>query len=148
MKRFLLLIVLVMLVFWIMARHRAAHIRPAGSAQGTVRVTCITAMRVRQRARLAAVRRHAVDEQTRQALHEARAEVRQAFDEAQDEVRQASDEVRKATRSQTTIHPMLLPPAPQPPTSAREEAEGLPVPIVPGTRVSEAQAQPPVPPRP
>ena len=78
----------------------------------------------------------------RQALAEARDEVRQAFDEARDEVHEAFDEVRVALVSDDDP-PHALPPVPPYPPSASEEAEGLPVPIVPGTRVTEAEAKPP-----
>jgi len=147
MKRFLLLIVLVMLVFWFMARHRAAHIQPTGHARywnGPHYAHRDIAKR-RPFATARQQTRQALDE-ARQALDEARDEVTQAFDEARDEVRQAVDEVRGPLVSNDDPPHALPPPPPLP--SEREEAEGLPVPIVPGTRVSEAQAQPPVPPRP
>jgi len=148
MKRFLLLIVLVMLVFWIMARHRAEHIRPAGPARhaDSPRYARHGDPTRRLPATVRQQRRQALHE-ARQALDEARDEVRQAFDEARDEVHQAFDEVR-GTLVSNDDPPHFAPPAPPPPPSAREDAEGLPVPIVPGTRVAEAQAQPPAPPRP
>ena len=83
-------------------------------------------------------------DEVREALAEARDEVRQAFDEARDEVHQAFDEVRVALVSDDD-RSRALPPVPPSPPSASEEAEGLPVPIVPGTRVTEAEARPPVP---
>ncbi|MFI5460100.1 MAG: hypothetical protein ACHRXM_32175 [Isosphaerales bacterium] len=148
MKRFLLLLVLVMLVFWIMARHRAVHIRPAGPARhgDSPRYARHGDAKWRLPATVRQQRRQALDE-ARQALDQARDEVRHAFDEARDEVHQAFDEVRGSLASNDDP-PHSPPPAPPPPPSAREEAEGLPVPIVPGTRVSEAQAQPPAQPRP
>jgi hypothetical protein len=55
---------------------------------------------------------------------EAKVEVRQALDEAAHDVREALDEATQETR---------------------EAVDGIPVPIVPGTRVTEAVAQPPAP---
>jgi len=151
MKRFLLLIVLVMLVFWFMARHRGAQIRSAGPAwhgngpqfarhdHGTRRPFPTARQQTW----------HAFDEaldEVHQTLDEARDEVRQVFDEAQDDVRQTVDEVRGTLVS--SDDPPHLPPLRPPLPSEREEAEGLPVPIAPGTRVSAAQAQPPAQPPP
>jgi hypothetical protein len=76
--------------------------------------------------------------EVRRAIHRARNEVRQAVEELHGEIRQAfngdadDDDDETWSRSQ-----------PQPPL---EEADGLPVRIVPGTRVTVAQAKPPVPP--
>ena len=93
---------------------------------------------------------------TQRALAEASAEVRQALDEAGEEVRQALDEAaarfirrlmkfgsrfsfrRRPITCVTTRSARLS-------AQAKEEAEGLPVPIVPGTRVTEARATPPTP---
>ena len=55
---------------------------------------------------------------------QARVEVRQALDEAAHDVREALDEAAQ---------------------EIREAVDGIPVPIVPGTRVTEAVAQPPAP---
>ena len=38
MKRLILLIVVVMLAYWVLARHRVAHMRPAPRGTGTVRI--------------------------------------------------------------------------------------------------------------
>jgi hypothetical protein len=160
MKRFFFLIVLVMLVFRIMARHRSAHIRPAGPPPWRENIPRYAhhghaarrpSPTAREQARQAFDEardeaRQAFDE-ARHALDEARDEARQAFDEARGEVRQAFDEVRGTLVS--SDDPAHAPPlAPSSPPSARVEAEGLPVPIVPGTRVSEAEARPPAPPHP
>ena len=69
--------------------------------------------------------------------------------------RSARPGTRRATRSarRTTRHwrrtadqrPLCRPRPPSPRSLAREDAEGLPVPIVPGTRVTEAEARPPAP---
>ena len=125
MKRFFLMIVLVMLVTWIMVSHRSGRRH---------------AIENRQQTRRALI-------EARQALAEAREEVRQALGEARDEVRQAFDEVRVSLASDE--QPSRRP---QPVTaahaSATEDAEGLPVAIVPGTRVTEAEIRPPASPRP
>jgi hypothetical protein len=86
----------------------------------------------------------------KQAIDEARREVHQAWRETRNELRHAwhevSSEVREAVASDDDDdQPSLPPPASTPAPAACEEAEGLPVPIVPGTRVTEAQARPPVP---
>jgi hypothetical protein len=85
---------------------------------------------------------HEARNEVRQAFDEARNEVQQAFDEARNDVRQALDEARDAlVRSDDALK--ALPPRPQPPGYVREDAEGLPVPIIPGTRLSRAEAEPP-----
>jgi hypothetical protein len=93
---------------------------------------------------------HEAAAEARRALEEAGREVRQAFREARDEMgrayREARDEIRRAYREAVADvdgRPPLPPPPPAPP--ALEEADGLPVPIIPGTRVTEAEARPPVP---
>jgi len=152
MKRLFFLIVLVMLVFWIMARHRVAHVRPAGPLwRGPIPRYARHGHETRRPFATARDQaRQALDDardQAWQALDDARDEARRAFDDARDEVHQAFDEVRGALVSNDDP-PHAPPPAPESPPSARVEAEGLPVPIVPGTRVSEAEAQPPTPPHP
>jgi hypothetical protein len=92
--------------------------------------------------------------EARRALQEAGREIHQAYREARDELgrayREARDEIREAYRQAVADGdgPRPLPPPPPPPAPrvapALEEAEGLPVPIVPGTRVTEAEAKPPV----
>jgi hypothetical protein len=82
--------------------------------------------------------------ETRQALNNARDEVRQALDEARVEIRQAFDEARDEVRQAFNGSDDSWS-RPQPPL---EEADGLPVPIVPGTRVTVAQTKPPAPPVP
>jgi hypothetical protein len=72
--------------------------------------------------------------------------MRQAYHEASDEVRQAYHEVLVAEGGQPPVPP--TPPLSPALAPEREEADGIPVPIVPGTRVTEAEARPPVPPRP
>ena len=145
MKRFFLLIVLVMVVSWIVASHRSPFRRPAGpprhwaAERHGMKVTRAAGSRPRRAGKpsVPSLRRDEVAK-----LCEARDEVRQAFDEARDEVHQAFDEVRVALVSTTTRRALCLQFPPLPP-SASEEAEGLPVPIVPGTRVTKAEAKPP-----
>lgn len=90
--------------------------------------------------------RKAADE-ARRALVDAGHEVREALREANDEVRnayrEARAEIRHAYQGRHDDLP-LPPPPPEPPTAPRlENAEGLPVPIVPGTRLTDAEASPP-----
>ena len=97
------------------------------------------------RGRLAAVEprektRRALAE-ARQALSEARDEVRQALDEARDEVHHAFDEVRVAFVSDDIPAPPVLGRPAH--SAATEDADEIPVPIVPGTRVTNAEATAP-----
>jgi hypothetical protein len=149
MKRLFFLIVLVMLASWILVRRTGIH-RPAGQPryghkQLYVRENSGDAARRRaleghQQARRAL-------EEAREALAEARHEVRQALDEARNDVRAAFDEVKVAFVNDD--HPQDgARPDPVPKVAASEEVDGLPVPIVPGTRVIEAEATPPIHPQP
>lgn len=97
---------------------------------------------------------HEAAAEARRALAEAGREARQAYREARDELgrayRETRDEIREAYREVLADHrgPEVLPPPPPPaPTAAPalEPAEGLPVPIIPGTRITEAEARPPAP---
>jgi hypothetical protein len=72
-------------------------------------------------------------------LREARDETRQAWSEARDEVRRAYRNVLAADDSELPLPPS--PPAS--PLQVREQADGIPVPIVPWTRVTDAEARPP-----
>jgi hypothetical protein len=138
MKRFFLLLVLVMAVSWMVGHHR----RPSGRAAATPRHWVGD-----RRERDDEAKRRIADEthhqtrralaEARQALVEARDEVRQALDEARDEVHHALDEVRVSFTSDghsSGSSPSVL---------ADEKADGLPVPIVAGTRVTEAEVKPP-----
>jgi hypothetical protein len=154
MKRFLVLIVLVILAFWVVRSTRPrpvwhapqpAH-RPHPREGASARELAAEARQQAQQALAEA--RHSIAEarqEIRQAWHEARDEMHQAWQEASDEMRQAYHEVLAADGGQTPLPPPPPPPAPPP---AREQADGLPVPIVPGTRVTEAEARPPAPPSP
>jgi hypothetical protein len=166
MKRLILLIILVMLAFWILKVDQRARWAPSGSPayrNGPQYVDFRDAKR--DFAAKAPKVSGQVRDEMRQAWHEAREEIRQSVDEVRDEVRHAVNEVRNEVRqafdesraalvSDDDDPPSTLPqapsapPAPPAPAAAAplEQAEGLPVPIVPGTRVTEAVAQPPAPP--
>jgi hypothetical protein len=107
----------------------------------------LTADARRQAQQAAAEARRAFREagqEVRQAWHETREELGRAYQEARDEIRQAYHEALADDDDGRTP----LPPVPSSVVPEREEAEGLPVPIVPGTRVTQAEARPPVPSRP
>ena len=132
MKRLILLIIVAMLVYWVYARERSALMRgtaPAGHRNGPY-----YAQDRETRKQLAKAGR-----EVHQALLEAKQEIRHAIGKTHDELHRAIDDVRGAFRSdddgddEGTIDA-------QAPVVEREEADGLPVPIVPGTRVTEAQA--------
>ncbi len=148
MKRVFLLIVLVMVVSWLVASYRSPSRRPGATTRhwtaerhgreddaGHRRIADETRRKTRR------VLAEAGDE-IRQALDEARDEVRQAYEEARGDVHQALDELRASLDSgddRSAASPPICPPSPV----ANEAAEGLPVPIVPGTRVTEAKVAPP-----
>ncbi len=146
MKRFLFLIVLVMVVSWLAASHRTPFRRSGGPPRYEV-----DARDAHAGHRLAAEARR----ETRRALAEARNEVRQALFEARDEVRQAFAEARDevhaafAEAKDTLISdeaPHHRSPAhslPAVPAVDVEVADDIPVAIVPGTRVTHAVAKPP-----
>jgi len=149
----------VMAVSWLIASHRSPFRRSAGPSgrwaverrgregnPGHRHVAAETRRKTQQHLLAEANDevRQALDEaghEVRQALDEVGHEVRQALDEVGGEVRQAFDEHRVSVDSDDRVRP--LPPVPPAPAEATEEAEGLPVPIVPGTRVTEARATPP-----
>jgi len=142
MKRFLVFFVLMLLVVWAVRSH---HPRPPRHAP-PAREYWYEPRHPREVGlghELASEAREALDE-VRHAYREARDEVRHAW-------REVSDEAREAYREALAKdHGRRLPPPPPPPPAmvpAREEADGLPVPIVPGTRVTEAEALPPLPAR-
>ena len=154
MKRVILLVVLVMLAYWILKAdqgglwgpyappgHRNGPLYAQRDAKPEVKVKA----RKRSRPPIDEVRQavHQARDEFQHAINEARDEFRQAIDEVRDEFRQAVDEPQVVTASDDGPPP-VLPPGYQAPTVGREHAEGLPVPIVPGTRVTDALAQPPV----
>lgn len=149
MKRFLLLIALLLVVSWLIASHRSPFRRIVGPNDHWV-----AAERYSREVDVARHRRTAAEtrRKAQRALAEAGVEVRQALDEAKNEVRVALDDARGEVRqalhelrislasdddraSEPRVHPAL--------PEASEAAEGLPVPIVPGSRVTEAKATPP-----
>ncbi len=153
MKRFFVTLILVLLVVWAV---RSSHPRPVFQApppgwpgprhphDGVAGRQLAEARRQAQRELAEAGRvlddvRHEVQK----AYREARQEIRHAWSEASDEIRQAYHD---ALASEGGPRPPMSPPPPSPPVLAREDAEGIPVPIVPGTRVTRAEARPPAPP--
>jgi hypothetical protein len=152
MKRFFFTLILVLLVIW--AIRLSHHPRPMFQAPPPTRwhgprhphdgPTTIQVAEARRQTQ------QALDDAGR-ALDEARHEVHKAFGEARKEIRHAlkevSEEVRQAYREALASQGDPQPPVPPvPPVPVRQEAEGIPVPIVPGTRVTTAEARPPAPP--
>jgi len=146
MKRLVLMILLVMMVYWIAAARRPDSRRldsPPRHRNGSEpRPPHIVNSRARLEAGPSSESRRALAE-ARRAINEARNEARQAIDEARDEVRHALDQARHE------VHQAFHggDDDSEPSSSAdrpREAAEGLPVPIVPGTRVTKADLKPPV----
>jgi hypothetical protein len=133
MKRLILLIVVVMLAYWVLARHRAALVRPVGPGH-------------RNGPHYAQDREH-----RRHVVASAGHEVKRALKEAGHDIRhavgEASEDVHNALRE---VHESLFPDSDdddEPSLVEREDADGLPVKIVPGTRTTEAQPVPPALPR-
>jgi len=138
MKRLILLIFVVMLAYWILARHRLTLVPSAGSGHRNSRHFVHDHEATR----------HFV-EQTGQAIKEAGHEFHQAVGEASEEMKHKFDEMRDAylgDDDDVTVAQSGSAHA-QPSVVEREDAEGIPVPIVPGTRVTDAQSVPPAPPR-
>jgi len=150
MKRLFFLILLVMLASWILVSRRTGIMRPAGAPRHGHKQLFVRE-NVGEEGRRRALEsrqqtRRAIDE-AREALAEARDEVRHALEEAREDVRAAFDEVRVAlVNDDDSTH------GPRPDTAlkatASEDVDGLPVPIVPGTRVTEAEARTPIQPIP
>jgi hypothetical protein len=154
MKRFFITLFLVLLVVWALrASHHPRHVPPSPPPMrwhgpphphhGPAGREFAEAQREAQRALAEAGRAvHEASHEVRKAFGEARKEIRHAFREVSEEVRQAYHEALAANDGP---RPPVPPAPPVPPVSAREEVDGIPVPIVPGTRVTRAEAQPPVP---
>jgi hypothetical protein len=133
------------------------HHRPAPHDDGARREVVAAEQARRQAQQATAEARRQAQQaaaEARRALVEAGRDLREAYREARDEVsrayREARDELHRAYREVVADRggrPPLPPPPLPPPAEAPalEEADGLPVPIVPGTRVTEAEARPPVP---
>lgn len=121
MKRLFLLILLVVLVAWFTrTRQVRMHNRPDFGPAVETRRTVAEPRRETRRVKEA---RHEVH----RAVQEAKAEVCQTLDEATQEIHHALEEAAQ---------------------EIRQAVDGIPVPIVPGTRVTEAVPQPPQPPAP
>jgi hypothetical protein len=137
MKRLFLMIVLVVMVIMVAkSHHRRSEPTVAPPAQWA---------EVRHRHDGNAGNRFVSEagDEVRQSLREARDDVRQSLREARDDVRQAFNEVRDEFHQAFNgdDNPWS---GPTPPPEL-EEADGLPVPIVPGSRVTVAQTKPPAP---
>jgi len=154
MKRLVFLIVMVAVAFWILARHRheSSHERFARSVEGRGVGVRRGGHGVNDGRRIAAETREQLAEtlsEARAVLAEARNEVRSAVGEARDGVRSAVAEARRALASQKAsashdpMHGQHVAAVYQDP--GREEVEGIPVPVVPETRVTAAVPQTPVP---
>ncbi len=141
MKRLILLIIVGMLAYWVWARERSTLMQPAGPPSAHQNRPHYVQKR-EAKAQLAKAGR-----EVQRALHDAEHEIRHAVDKTHDEVHRAIDEVRGVLLAKDDDDGDQVP-APEPRVVEREEAEGLPVAIVPGTRVTEAQAVPPAAPRP
>ena len=140
MKRLFLLILLVMMVYWIAAARRPGRHGPMATPRRGLWNEPRAPRDVDARGRFASGEssdaRKAIAE-ARRAIDEARNEARRAIDEARNEARQALDQARHEVRE--AIHHGGDPGFPSPPRSLLEAAEDLPVPIVPGTRVTQAE---------
>jgi hypothetical protein len=121
MKRLILLIVVAMLAYWVWSREHSSLMRPAGPS----------GHRNGQR--------FVQDREARKQLAKAGREVHRALRDAEQEIRHAVNEVRGAFNSDDDDDEVATSAA-QASVVEREEAEGLPVPIVPGTRVTDAHA--------
>ncbi len=151
MKRFFVSLALVLLVVWAVRSNQPRPAPPAprpmhryGPAHPNQGGADLAEARQQTRKALAEAGQ-AIDEarhEVRKAYRQARGEIRQAWNEVSNEVRQAYHETNGGGQP-----PVPPPPSPVPAViPPREPAEGLPVAIVPGTRVTEAEARPPAPP--
>ena len=138
MKRLILLLIVAGLAYWVWARERSALMRPALPPSGIWNGPHFAQDR-QARKQLAQAGRD-----VKRALREAEHEIRHAVDKTHDEVHRAIEQARGALRSDDDDDVAETSVA-QAPVLERENAEGLPVPIVPGTRVTDAQAVPPAP---
>jgi hypothetical protein len=134
MKRLILLIIVAMLVYWVWARERSAILRRTAEHRNGP----YYAQDREARKHFAKAGREA-----HRALREAKDEFRHAVDKTHDGIHRAIDEVREVFGTDDDDNEGTI--DAQRSVVEREEADGLPVPIVPGTRVSEAQAVPPAP---
>jgi hypothetical protein len=149
MKRVVFLILVVAVAFWIIARQRHARMQIEHSLQahgGRLHPGYYYEDR-----RIAADTHEQLAEaltEARAALAEARHEVRTAVGEARHEVRTAMVKARQALASagqaRSASHAENVAAVCQNPGC--EDVDGIPVPVIPGTRVTDAVPQPPVPP--
>ncbi len=141
MKRLILLIFVVMLAYWILARHSSTLAPPAGTVHRNSRHLVhghdTTRHFVMQPGQGVKQSINDVGHAVHQAVGEASEKVKSKFDEFCD-VCLGDDDDPTVTVIRSHAQPSVL---------EREDAEGIPVPIVPGTRVTEAQPVPPAPPR-
>jgi len=155
MKRLVFLIVMVAVAFWFIKRlrHEPPHAPFTYSVQRRgVQVRPVRG--VNDERRTASDTREQLTKtliEAKAVLAEARTEVQSAVGEARNEVRSAVAEARralalqKAPAGRAPIHPEQSAVAYQ--EAQREDVEGIPVPVVPGTRVTDAVPQTPVRPR-
>jgi hypothetical protein len=138
MKRLILLIVVAMLVYWVWARERSRLIEPA-RASGHRNGHRFVQDREARKQQLAKA-----GHEVKRALRDAEHEIRHAIGKTHDELHRALDEVRQSIRNNDSDDDETGARA-KASVLEREDAEGLPVPIVPGTRVIEARPVPPMP---
>jgi hypothetical protein len=150
MKRVVFLILMVALAFWIIARARREHERMRfnrpveayrsgphlGPGHGGRRAAAETQEQLAKK--LA---------EAKAALADARHEIKTALGEARHEVRTAIANARQvlaaAGQDLDAAHGETIAARGQSP--GREDVEGIPVPVITGTRVTDAVAEPPVP---
>jgi hypothetical protein len=125
MKRLFLLILLVMMVAFFVRLRRAEVRRPEAVTPS------VETRRSFERAR----------HELRQAVAQSRRDAHRAAAAARNEAREALDEAREALQDARQEVKVSLREAAQ---EIREAVDGIPVPIIPGTCVVEAVAQPPV----
>jgi hypothetical protein len=143
MKRFIVFVVPLVLASWFVAQHRRSTkavavpprewqpLRHVHKGHGVLGIA-------------SGDRRHTERAlaEARQAVAEVRSEVRDGVDEGDHEMRHALDQNHLSMAPADDANGAV--PAETSPRTKRESVEGLPVPIVPGTRVTEAVPQPPV----
>jgi len=150
MKRVVFLILVIAVAFWIIARQRHEHARMRFDHPAQAHGNGLRPGHGRADRQIAAdadkqIAKALAEAQT--ALAEARHEVRAAVGEARHEVRAALAKARQALASAgqdpNAIHTKNAAAVGQGPE--REDVEGIPVPVIPGTRVTDAVPRPPAP---
>ncbi len=144
MKRLFLMILLVMMVYWIAAARRREHKwsvePPRHSNWYEPRPPRVVDTRGRSAAAASSDAKQAIAE-ARRAIDQARNDARHAIDDARNEARHALEQARREVHE--AIHGGDNPKSSSRAYPQLEAAEGLPVPIVPGTRVTRAEPRPP-----